>query len=295
MTTKKIGASTIALIVVSVLLIMSLTVTATLAWFMDNDSANSPNILMGERVEVLIDRTTRSDLTGGNAPGKTGENFDIIMFADALLPGMKVAPNLRVYIMPSSTTVVLRVQLTVSVTPGSGNPDAGDVTQLEKDIIDGINEMLGNDWFYYDFDTQDDEPGWYYYLGTEGSASTYVMKATAEGVTQNGATGDTITISGYDAEFVAPTNRKATAGANTVMGTINSSGASVDGLPVYFFNPANQFFRIPHTLTNEFAGSKITLEFHAEAIQDFLLNAAGTETVIPTITEVNRILSALSD
>lgn len=292
MTTKKIGASTIALIVVSVLLIMSLTVTATLAWFMDSDSANSPDIMMGERVEVTIDRTTRSDLTGGGAPGKTGENFDIIMFAEELVPGMKVAPNLRVYIMPSSTTVVLRVQLTVSVTPGSGNPDAGDVTQLEADIIAGINAMLGSDWFYYDFNTGDDEPGWYYYLGTEGSASTYVMTRTAEGV---GGSGGTKLVDGYDAEFVNPTNRKTTAGASTVMGTIDSSDADEGGLPVYFFNPGNQFFRIPHTLTNEFAGSQITLKFDAEIIQDFLLdNNAGTEnptfTVLPTITEVNRIL-----
>lgn len=290
MTTKKIGASTIALIVVSVLLIMSLTVTATLAWFMDSDSASSPEILMGDRVEVTIDRAERTDLTGGGAPGKTENNFDIIMFAQELVPGMKVAPNLRVYIAGSSTTVVLRVQLTVSVEPGvtgDGAPTQLEVDQLEADIIAGINAVLGKDWFYHDFNAEDEEPGWYYYIGTAGSANTHVMTRTAEGV---GATGGAvISGSGYDAEFVAPTDRKATANAETVMATIYSAGGEV---PVFFFNPASQDFRIPHTLTNKFANSRITLGFEAEIIQDFLLDSENKDTVLPTITNVNRILSA---
>lgn len=286
MTTKKIGASTIALIVVSVLLIMSLTVTATLAWFMDNDSANSPNILMGERVEVTIDR---SDVTGGMDANKDEAEFDVVIFADAVVPGMKVAPNLRVYIADSTTTVVLRTRLSVTVTGGSGITGEQRI-QLQEDIIAAIVDELGDDWVYVEIDgtSYDDKAGkgWFYYLGNAASSSyTHVMTRTAEGV---GESGGTKLVDGYDAEFIATTNgRAANADASTVAATINSNGTE---RAIYFFNPANQFFRIPTSLDNNYAGATITLTFEAEVIQDFLLDADEDYTVLPTISDIARIL-----
>ena len=92
---KKLNGSMIAAIVLSVLLIMSITTGATLAWFASRDSAKN-SLVMGEAVVVTIGE----DYKQGD--GKLAMNIPVSQ--GGLLPGMTVTPNVKVQLQQSNTT-----------------------------------------------------------------------------------------------------------------------------------------------------------------------------------------------
>lgn len=128
---KKVDFRSIALLVVSVMLVMSLSLAGTMAWFGAADSADSPDIVLGQPIGIQINE----DAVSGGSPDKVAGEFDIVLAADELLPGMKVAPNLAVDFTGSTTPALLRVQLTASVTGGTGEADP---VQLTTDIQAGL-------------------------------------------------------------------------------------------------------------------------------------------------------------
>ena len=105
---KKLNGSMIAAIVLSVLLIMSITTGATLAWFASRDSAKN-SLVMGEAVVVTIGE----DYKQGD--GKLAMNLPVDRATGGLLPGMSVTPNVKVQLQQSNTNALLRARFITSV------------------------------------------------------------------------------------------------------------------------------------------------------------------------------------
>lgn len=105
---KKLNGSMIAAIVLSVLLIMSITTGATLAWFASRDSATN-SLTMGEAVVVTIGE----DYKQGN--GELAMNLPVDKATNGLLPGMSITPNIKVQLQKSNTNALLRARFITSV------------------------------------------------------------------------------------------------------------------------------------------------------------------------------------
>lgn len=105
---KKLNGSMIAAIVLSVLLIMSITTGATLAWFASRDSAKN-SLVMGEAVVVTIGE----DYKQGD--GELAMNLPVDRSSGGLLPGMSVTPNVKVQLQKSNTNALLRARFITSV------------------------------------------------------------------------------------------------------------------------------------------------------------------------------------
>lgn len=105
---KKLNGSMIAAIVLSVLLIMSITTGATLAWFASRDSATN-SLTMGEAVVVTIGE----DYKQGD--GELAMNLPVDKTTNGLLPGMSVTPNIKVQLQKSNTNALLRARFITSV------------------------------------------------------------------------------------------------------------------------------------------------------------------------------------
>ena len=105
---KKLNGSMIAAIVLSVLLIMSITTGATLAWFASRDSATN-SLTMGEAVVVTIGE----DYKQGD--GELAMNLPVDKATNGLLPGMSVTPNIKVQLQKSNTNALLRARFITTV------------------------------------------------------------------------------------------------------------------------------------------------------------------------------------
>ena len=105
---KKLNGSMIAAIVLSVLLIMSVTAGATLAWFGSRDSA-SASLTMGEAIVV----TVGEDYKQGE--GELAMNLPVDQATGGLLPGMTVTPNVKVQLQQSNSNALLRARFITSV------------------------------------------------------------------------------------------------------------------------------------------------------------------------------------
>lgn len=105
---KKLNGSMVAAIVLSVLLIMSITIGSTLAWFASRDSANA-NLTMGEAVVVTIGE----DYKQGN--GALSMALPVDTATGGLLPGMAITPNIKVQLQKSNTNALLRARFITTV------------------------------------------------------------------------------------------------------------------------------------------------------------------------------------
>ena len=99
---KKLNGSMIAAIVLSVLLIMSVTAGATLAWFASRDTAVN-SLVMGEAVIVTIGEDYRQ------GDGEIAMTLPVPE-GQGLLPGMSVTPNIRVHLQQSNTNALVRAR-----------------------------------------------------------------------------------------------------------------------------------------------------------------------------------------
>lgn len=110
---KKLNGSMIAATVLSVLLLMSITMTATLAWFASRDNATR-TLTMGEAVVVTI-----SDQDEENAyrqgKGVLAMQLPVNEKTNGLLPGMRITPNIKVQLQGSNTNALLRARFITTV------------------------------------------------------------------------------------------------------------------------------------------------------------------------------------
>lgn len=103
---KKLNGSMIVAIVLSVLLILSVSAGATLAWFGSRDSA-STSLTMGEAIVV----TVGEDYKQGE--GKLAMNLPVS--EGGLLPGMVVTPNVKIQLQKSNSNALLRARFITTV------------------------------------------------------------------------------------------------------------------------------------------------------------------------------------
>ena len=114
---KKLNGSMIAAIVLSVLLIMSVTAGATLAWFASRDNATN-TLVMGEAVVVTIGE----DYKQGD--GSLAMTLPVDPTTGGLLPGMAITPNVRVHLQESNTNALVRARFITTVEYPDGYMDA---------------------------------------------------------------------------------------------------------------------------------------------------------------------------
>jgi len=260
MRTKRLTASAVAVIVLSVLLVMSVTAAGTLAWFASQDNA-AGQFTLGEPVVVSV---TQADTTDSS-------ELYMTIASDLLLPGMLITPDIAVTLDPSTTATILRARMDTVVTGG------GDNTALNDSFRGVLTPVINTGWVYNDAD------GWYYFLGESG-LDARVMNTPAEtsalGTPEFGAT-----IADYDAALIASRNWEATQ-ADTVLASV-VSGATAKTIP-FLVNA----FRLPTDITNEYGNSTIDATFTIEALQDYLV--VGGTNVLPTLANATTVFDEVS-
>jgi len=259
---KKISASATAAVVLAVLLVVATTVSATLAWFASRDSA-AGSMTLGQPVIVNV--------TQADASAATALTFEVA--SDYLLPGMLITPDIAVTLQASNTATILRARLDSTVEGVS----TALADQLNDDFRDVLTPRINAGW------RLNEDDGWYYFLGTTGQ-NARVMTTTAEASTLTtpvfGAT-----LAEYGAVVAAPRAWETTQSA-TVLGSL------VPGAAAHTVDFLTNDFRLPTTITNEFANAEIILTFQVEALQDFLV--ISDANVLPTLANAITIFNIVA-
>ncbi len=138
---KKLNGSMIAAIVLSVLLIMSLTAGATLAWFSSRD-AGVRTLTMGEAVVVTISDQNASQ-TYRQGDGQLSMILPVDEATNGLLPGMSITPNLKVQLQGSNTNALLRARFITTVEYPHNYEDAAYTDRAKYPNKDGYTENAG--------------------------------------------------------------------------------------------------------------------------------------------------------
>lgn len=261
MRTRRLSASAITVVVLSVLLIMAVTIGSTLAWFASQDSATG-SFILGEPVVVSV---TEAD-------GTDTETLTMLIASDNLLPGMRVNPDIAVSLQPSTTATILRARIDSSVTGGTGDNET-----LNQNFRDVLTPIIAGAWVL----NVDD--GWYYFLGDAGLDARVMNTPTEDSVLTTPEFGSTN--ADYDTALTAPRNFGDPA-EDTVLASV-VSGTVIKTIP--FLTTA---FRLPTTITNEYATAQINVLFHVEALQDFIV--IEDANVLPTLGYAKTIMDSIS-
>ena len=108
---KRISFTSIAIVVLAILLTVSLTMGGTLAWFANQNQAGT-NLTMGNAVGVAV-----VDKTGSNGSmDKLSFTFHTGRNGELMLPGTQIDPDVRALIAKSNTNTILRAVVTFEVT-----------------------------------------------------------------------------------------------------------------------------------------------------------------------------------
>ena len=179
---------TILIIILSVLLVISLIVGSTFAWFMSSDSA-SQSIVLGDPVEMIIVDENNAD----------SEDLPMIIPGNRLVPGMQITVLAKVLFTQSNTPALLRAKIGTRITGSTA--DVGDIaileTQLEAAMGSAVATSGTQKWVY---NSSDD---WWYYLGNElieGNVEQSIMKRID-------ATGETVNerlVTFFSSSFIFP-------------------------------------------------------------------------------------------
>lgn len=107
---KKISFTSIAIVVLAILLTVSLTMGGTLAWFANQNQANT-TLTMGNAVGVAV-----VDSTGSNGSmDRLSFTFHTGRNGELMLPGAQIDPDVQAMISKSNTPVILRAVVTFEV------------------------------------------------------------------------------------------------------------------------------------------------------------------------------------
>lgn len=106
---KKISFTSIAIVVLAILLTVSLTMGGTLAWFANQNSADT-TLTMGNAVGVAV-----VDNKGNGSMDRLSFKFNTGRNGELMLPGTQIDPNVQALIAQSNTNVILRAVVTFEV------------------------------------------------------------------------------------------------------------------------------------------------------------------------------------
>lgn len=179
---------TILIIILSVLLVISLVVGSTFAWFMSTDTA-SQSIVLGDPVEMIIVDENNAD----------SEDLPMVIPGSRLVPGMQVTVLAKVLFTQSNTPALLRAQIGARIT--NSTADAQDIADIETQLTAAMGSAVSSagsaKWVY---NSGDD---WWYYLGAnviEGTTDQSIMARID-------ATGETVSsrlVTFFSSSFVFP-------------------------------------------------------------------------------------------
>jgi hypothetical protein len=110
---KKISFTSIAIVVLAILLTVSLTMGGTLAWFANQNQAGT-TLTMGNAVGVAV-----VDNVGNGSMDRLSFQFNTGRNGELMLPGTQIDPNVQALIASSNTNTILRavVSFEVSLDP----------------------------------------------------------------------------------------------------------------------------------------------------------------------------------
>lgn len=134
---KKMSFTSIAIVVLAILLTVSLTMGGTLAWFANQNQAGT-TLTMGNAVGVAV-----VDKTGENGSmDRLSFQFNTGRNGELMLPGTQIDPDVRAMIARSNTNVILRAVVTFEVTL-----DKNLSTENKEAVAEAAGAELGADGF----------------------------------------------------------------------------------------------------------------------------------------------------
>ena len=141
--TRKISWQAIAIVVLALVLIASIALGVSGAWFQDSDSAET-NVTMGEAVTIkLVDTGSTNDPVTWNTTYSVDEAFpgDLVFGATSILPG-------------SDSPAIYRINITTTLTDKEGGAVSGADADLLNDML-ATTTLSGwtkgaTTWYYYD-------------------------------------------------------------------------------------------------------------------------------------------------
>ena len=107
---KKISFTSIAIVVLAILLTVSLTMGGTLAWFANQNQAGT-TLTMGNAVGVAV-----VDNAGNGSMDRLSFQFNTGRNGELMLPGTQIDPDVRALVAKSNTNTILRAVVTFEVT-----------------------------------------------------------------------------------------------------------------------------------------------------------------------------------
>lgn len=300
---KKYSIQTIAIIVLSVLLAISVAVGGTMAWFADRD-AISGSMTMGQAVLINIADNDDADATTMtfNFPSDGAHGY--------VVPSMPVAVDSTVRVQKSNTPVYLRALITVDVKSPEGTTIPEDKLTMVKDQFwNEISKLAnGGGWFQADDSAQptnafgkdtttiNNQIGDYFYL-TENVGRSYEAHASgqyATAVPQNTAT---------DYLFVRPEDD--TVDQTYKAASVSTKPATTELYRVYVDDVvlgADEYLEIallygymavPKDWDNTVAEAVITFNIQVEAIQAIIYDNTGTNENL--LTKIEDVCTAFDD
>lgn len=254
---RRLSASGVAVVALAVLLVISVSIGATLAWFASQDSAGG-TFTLGSPVIVTVTDTSQQDTS----------TLAITIPSETLLPGVLIDPDIVVTLSASTTATILRASLTVLAT------DVVDAETLQQSFVEALSDSIAAGWKY------NGDDNYYYYLGTPGDDAR-VMETPAEtSALTDPEFGATLADYGVAVATVRDWDENV---GDTVLASV------VPGAAAKSVNFLTQTFRLPTTLTNEVANSTITINFVVDAVQDYLV--VGDTNVLPTVDNAATIFN----
>ncbi len=197
---KKYSIQTIAIIVLSVLLAISVAVGGTMAWFADKDTATG-TLTMGGAVNIdIYDKGADSNDVTFTLPGD----------ADVVVPSMAVAVDTTVMVAQTTTPVFLRAKVDVQV---SGVTDA-DGTIKNQFVAEVAKLANGKGWYIASDDGDSSKAGGYFYYTT--TAATLSSNLTAVD-----ASGSAKEVEFMVGDLIVPSSWTNTVAGATVTFTVN--------------------------------------------------------------------------
>lgn len=135
---KKISFTSIAIVVLAILLTVSLTMGGTLAWFANQNQAGT-TLTMGNAVGVAV-----VDNKGNGSMDRLSFKFNTGRNGELMLPGTQIDPNVQALIAQSNTNVILRAVVSFEVSLDQ-NLTAEDRTAIQNQTKQTIYEEVGED------------------------------------------------------------------------------------------------------------------------------------------------------
>lgn len=135
---KKISFTSIAIVVLAILLTVSLTMGGTLAWFANQNSADT-TLTMGNAVGVAV-----VDNKGNGSMDRLSFKFNTGRNGELMLPGTQIDPNVQALIAQSNTNVILRAVVTFEVSLDQTLTEK-DRTKIETDTGEKITAGTGDE------------------------------------------------------------------------------------------------------------------------------------------------------